>query len=267
MKLLFITIFYLTYAQAFSQLEKVATLNLNTVQRSSVDRLGNFYFVLESEKILKVNPDGKTMDETTSDLPITLIEPWNPLKVFVYSYKSGHYQFFDHHLKLLEDHILEPSLSITPKMVCPSNEVNKAWILDAADFTLKKVNLSTNEIEIDTPLPADWAQEDSDFVFMREYQNRVFLLDRNKGILMLNKLGIKITGIEIKGLNFFNFNGEELCYRKGNQILLTDLITGDVRTVATLPTTQNVKEIIITDERLAVVMGERVEIYRLKPAP
>jgi hypothetical protein len=254
----------LLYLPAYGQLQKVKTLNIKNTSVASVDRLGNFYFVIPSGKIQKYDGEGTLLGETLSSaLPLSLLEPWNPLKVFTYSNQTRKYQFWDHHLERLADKTLEPSFSITPQLVCPANENNKAWILDVADYSLKRVNLLTNQIELESTLPSDWGNDHSKIIFMREYQNRVFLLDQQKGILMLNNLGIPITTIKIVGLTFFNFVGQELCYRNGKEILLLDLFTGDIRKVATLPDIENIIETILTDERLVVVTRDNIKIYRV----
>lgn len=264
MKLIQILAACLLCLSSYGQLQKVNTLNIKNTSVASVDRLGNFYFVLPSGKMQKYDGDGTLLDETTSSiLPITLLEPWNPLKVFTYSSQQRKYQFWDHHLERLEDKSLEPSFSITPQLVCPANENNKAWILDIADYSLKRVDLLTHKIDLETLLPSDWGNENSKIVFMREYQNRIFLLDQQKGILMLNNLGIPITTIKIVGLTLFNFVGQELCYRNGKEILLLDLFTGDIRKVATLPDIENIIETILTDERLIVVTRADIQIFRV----
>lgn len=248
-----------------AQLNKVAELDISGITLASVDRLGNFYFLLPSGSLQKYDHNGNLLDEATQGVvPLTLIEPWNPLKVFTYSYTNSVIKHWDHHLTLMDEMALEPALAITPRLVCPANEVNKAWILDIADFTIKKVNLITNQIEIDAPLPADWTGERAEFVFMREYQNRIFLLNKNKGILMLNMLGKLIATIEVQGLDFFNFMGEELCYRNGNSIMLFDLFTGDTRKAADISNFPKVVKSVITDERLVLVSQEKVEIFQLK---
>ncbi|MCB0491949.1 MAG: hypothetical protein KDC93_05980 [Cyclobacteriaceae bacterium] len=265
MKYLTVLVLVIAQLHSFAQLNKITDLSLSNVSTASVDRLGNFYFVLPSGAMQKYDPDGNLLDEVKDGVvPLTLLEPWNPLKVFTYSNKNRVIKHWDHHLALLEEKPLEPSLSITPQLVCPANEIHKAWILDVADFTIKKVNLETNQIEIDAPIPLQWATDDSNYVFMREYQNRIFLINKNKGILMLNMLGKFITSIEIKGLEFFNFMGEELCYRNGNDILLLDLFTGATRKAASLDNSEKIMTSIITDERLVLVRPDKVEIYALK---
>ncbi|MGE0588350.1 MAG: hypothetical protein AB7O48_07220 [Cyclobacteriaceae bacterium] len=246
-----------------AQLANVAELDLKNVSICSVDRLGNFYFITDDGLLKKYDPDGKLLSQTTKSVtPLTLLEPWNPLKVFIYDRKAKKYTHLDHNLEVLEVIPLEPSLSISPALFCPANEANKGWILDEADYTLKRVNLSTKEIEFEATLPEDWVIEPQ-FIFMREYQNMVFLLDKNAGIYILNNLGKPIKTIEIKGLTFFNFMGEELCYRQGNDIVLFDLYTAETRKVADISKFKKVVNTVITDERLAVVTPQKVEIFKL----
>lgn len=240
-------------------------LPLSGISIATVDRLGNFYFILPNGVMQKYDPDGTLLAETkTSLLPLNLVEPWNPLKIFTFSNQSRYYSWIDHHLEVLERNELDPSLSITPRLVCPANEVNKAWILDEADFTLKRVNLITNQIEVESKIENEWAESTNDFVFMREYQNRIFLLDKKKGILILNNLGKTISSIKVIGLSFFNFMGEELCYRNGGDIFLTDLYTGTSRKLTSLENADQIVSTIITDERLVVVNKSNVIIYSLQ---
>ena len=85
-------VFFLSFS-SYGQLLKVKTLNIKDISVASVDRLGNFYFVLPSGIMQKYDGDGMLMDESSSSvLPLTLLEPWNPLKVFTYSYPQRKYQ-------------------------------------------------------------------------------------------------------------------------------------------------------------------------------
>lgn len=263
MKVLTLVLTLFLYTNVKAQLTKVVELDLKKVTTCSVDRLGNFYFINGDGILRKYDPDGKLLSQTKKSVtPLTLIEPWNPLKVFIYDRGSKKYTHLDHNLEVLEVTTLEPSLSISPTLFCPANEANKGWILDEADYTLKRVNLSTKEIEFEATLPEEWVVEPQ-FVFMREYQNMVFLLDKNAGIYILNNLGKQIKAIEVKGLTFFNFMGEELCYRKGNDVILFDLYTAETIKIADISKFKNVINTVITDERLAVLTPEKVEILKL----
>ncbi|MEQ9592939.1 MAG: hypothetical protein RLN86_10085 [Cyclobacteriaceae bacterium] len=247
------------------QLKKVAELDVDNLKSASVDRLGNFYLLFHSGIIQKLDPNGELLEETKEPYTdLALLEPWNPLSVFLYNANKQSITYLDHHLNAVETFRLEPSLSISPKLVCPDNLVNKIWIYDDADHTIKKIDQPTSTILVDEPLPSDWIQEKPNIIFMREYQNMVFLLDQGNSIIILNSLGLPITRIKTDTRNFFNFNGEELCYLQGESLLLWDLHTGDARTVTKVSAPDEVRFMIITDERLLIVREQIAEILALK---
>lgn len=245
------------------QLKPVGKLPLEHVRLASVDRLGNFYFVLPDNRLQSYSPEVVLQNETVLDGPaVTLIEPWNPLKIFLYSRQEQAYRFYDRKLSLLEAHALDPSLSIEPLLVCPAQEVNKIWILDSVEGFLKKIDEASLAIDLEAKLPVTGSSTNHDYIFMRAYQNRLFLLDGKVGIYIFNNLGKLITTIHAPGLGFFNFLGEELCYRRGKEILLFDIYTGAERKVADLEEEEPILFTLITDERLLVVTNRGISFYQ-----
>ncbi len=262
--ILFIS-FIIISLQGIGQLKKVTEVNAENLSTASVDRLGNFYFSFTNGTIQKLDLNGSLLDETEVSFPdISLIEPWNPLNIFLYNSDEQKISYLDHHLKSLNSVQLEPSLSINPLLACPDNMVNKIWIYDEADQTIKKVDITNSTILVDEPLPVDWIGEEPNIVFMREYQNMIFMLDQNRSIFILNSLGLPITHIKTNTRNFFNFNGEELCYLQDDNLVLLDLHTGDTRTITTLNNPQEVRFTIITDERLLVVREKTADFFELR---
>ena len=100
------------------------------------------------------------------------------------------------------------------------------------------------------------------YPLMRAYQNRLFLLDGQVGIHIFNNLGKLITTVPVAGLNYFNFLGEELCYRKDKQVMLMDIYTGEERVAAVLDIDSAILFTLITDERLLVVTDQGVTFYQ-----
>lgn len=249
---------------SIAQLKKLKELELTGISKPSVDRLGNFYFAFEEGKIAKYDPNGKLLDTSLKTFsPLTLIESWNPLKVFLYSQKEKKIQFLDHHLSELDTRLFDPSLTVNPLLVCPGNENNKFWIFDNVELAIKKVDISTSHIDVNSPVEEEWSNLLTHVVFMREYQNMVFLLDSANGIFIFNNLGKAIIHIAIAGLSFFNFMGEELCYRDEGKVVLMDIYTGNKRTIAELPESKDILFTIITDERLVVGRKKKVIFYNL----
>src|SRR6267378_2393963 len=72
-------------AMSQSPSKKIKEFSTQEVNKVSLDRLGNFYLVLKKGVVKKYDTDGNFMDEFSNPeaYPITLVDPWNPLRVFV----------------------------------------------------------------------------------------------------------------------------------------------------------------------------------------
>lgn len=241
-----------------AQLTELAELPLTAVEKIAVDRLGDFYFVSKG-RIEKYGSDGKRMNiSQPSRTSVTLLEPWNPLRVFVYHRLDSSYEILDHYLELLERKKLNPAFAIDPKLVCPGGE-HQLWILDQADNSLKLIDQLGSRLMLESVI--DSTDTDHDFIYMRAYQNYLFVLDQRSGIFIFNNLGKPTGKIDVQGLTYFNFLGEELCYRKGGDLMLYDLYTGEVRKATELPRPKDIQSAIITDERVVVIRSKQVDIY------
>src|SRR5260221_14180928 len=154
--------------------------------------------------------------------PITLLEPWNPLRIFVYCRKQQKIVLLDHHLELLQTVSIEPSLAVEPYLVSPS--VNNFWILDKADSSLKKIDFKTSRRleEVSVKLVAG---AEHDFTFLREYQNQLFLIDRKSGIDILSNIGKAIHTFTVMNARYLVFLGHEFYYRENGKIIFNDLYT------------------------------------------
>jgi hypothetical protein len=258
-----LAILLLLPAAVLAQDQLVATLQTGPIRLSSVDQLGNFYALLESGTLRKYSPDGKVMAEHSlpSAGSVTLLECWNQLKPFYYLRGSQSYTLMDHHLVSQGSFELDPSFAVDPLLACPGNN-NTIWILDGADLSLKRVNRMINRVEMEISLPSSSFPAQPDLLYLREYQNMLFLLERATGIHVFSILGKPVKHIEAEGLVSFNFMGEELYYLLGDRIQLVDLFTGETREV---PVKAPAASAFVSDERIFLVAGDKVEIVAFDP--
>lgn len=261
MKPLFILlVFFLSLNMASAQLKKITDVKLKGVTHVSIDRLGNFYFVTTDGRIHKYDVNARQLAVSPPNrTPISLLEAWNPLRVFAYYANDSAYHIFDYNLELLDIKKLDPALAITPALACPGNEPT-VWILDEADLSLKKTNYHTHELILESPI--DSITHDTRFSFMREYQNYLFMAEPGAAIHILNSLGKPVTKVETRQSGYFNFLGEEICFRRNDRLMLFDLYTAETRTVAALNNPDNILFSIISDERVALVRSGRIEFYQ-----
>ena len=258
-RLISMLICLLLMGHCFAQLKKIKEIKLSGITNVSVDRLGNFYFVTGDGRIHKYDPNAKLLATSAPNSgPLSLIEAWNPLRVFTYYAGDSTYHIFNYNLELLEIKKVDPSHAITPALACPGNEPT-LWILDEADLSLKKVNYRTNELILESKI--DSASNQTRFEFMRSYQDYLFISDSNGNIRILNRLGKPVTIVPSVRGHYFNFLGEEICFRRGGELLLLDLYTAELRSVTKLAEPEMIAFSIISDERVILGRKDRVEFY------
>src|SRR5882762_10360563 len=241
--------------------KKLKEFSTPEIDNVSIDRLGNFYLVLKKGVIKKYDTEGNFMDEFSNPeaYPITLVDPWNPLRVFVYCRELQKIVLLDHHLELLQTVSIEPSLAVEPYLVSPS--VNNFWILDKADYSLKKIDFKTSRVleEVSVKIGAG---SEHDFTFLREYQNQLFLIDGKSGIDILSNLGKAIHTFPVRDARYIGFLGQEMYYLESGIIHFYDLYSEDRHELSVDPSAQFV---LLTDERMVLIKKSKVEVWEYKP--
>jgi len=257
--IVFAFVFLLQQAPAQS-LTKVKEWKVKEVSGITVDRLGNFFVILKKGSIKKYDPDGKVLASLSKGAG-DLIEPFYQPSIFIYHRSKQQYTIYGRNFENAREYSVEPALAIEPYLISPTHD-NKLWLLDKADYSLKRINPTTQEVTHEFTLPSDLAASSPEFTYLREYQNFLFLLDKKSGIWILNTFGKLVEHITIPLPRNFNFFGEELYYLDGNQIRFYDLITREKRTLA-VP--EGTAYALVTDERILLAGKNKLTLY-LYPA-
>lgn len=178
----------------------------------SIDRLGNFYVATNKGALKKYNADLKFQLEYAPQKngKITLAEAWNPLRVLVFYENFQEYLFLDRFLTTSNRFDLRP-LTDYAGMVTPSFD-NNIWLVDLADFGLKKYNIQFRQFTIQTPFDLLLDPGNYEISHIREYQNLVFVGDKKSGILIFDNLGNYLRTINYKGVSYFNFLENEIYF-------------------------------------------------------
>jgi hypothetical protein len=257
-----IVILYLIVIQegrSQNQITKIKEWSGREIVNVSVDRIGNFFLLQKKGGIKKYDAEGKVMASLPKRKP-TLIEPWYHPSIFIYDRETQKYFSFGRLFENVKEYKLAPEFAIEPYLVCPTHD-NRLWILDKADYSLKKVNPLNQEVINEFTL--DLGSLTPEFTYLREYQNLIFLQEKNAGIWIVNTLGKIITKIKIKNPGNFGFFGQELYYLENNSIRFFDLLT-EAR--HELPLNGDVKFAIVTDERiLTVSVKNRITLFNYIP--
>ncbi|MEQ1587632.1 MAG: hypothetical protein ABL895_17230 [Cyclobacteriaceae bacterium] len=258
-QILFFVFILFIGSSGYSQtnLKKIKEWKASKVNLLTVDRLGNFFLVNSKGKIKKYDATGKLVASVSKTTP-ALLEPWYHPSIFVYSRKNQTYSVYGRNFEDRKDYLIEPALAIESTLVCPTHD-NKLWILDKADWSLKKVNPLTSEVIQEFALDTSLFKASTDFIYLREYLNLIFLVDKNSGILILNHLGKAIETIAIQNPKQVYFFGDELYYLENNTLKFFNLLTEERHEVK-LP--DETAQAVMTDELIITLnFRNRVSLY------
>ncbi len=226
---------------------------------AAVDRPGDLYVVFQDALVIKYDKNGKQLGKRQLTGFATLFDPRDGIRAFAYHRAQQTTESIAPDLSQADAIPLHPEFAVSAWLVCPSK--NEFWILDSADVSLKKTRDKGTAIAYE----ASFAKAQSDIsqvAFMREYQNFLFVLDREKGIHVLNNLGREIRLFEEKAIPYFSFIGEEIYYPNNSGIQLIDLYTTDKRTIAT---PHLAAFTLLTDERMILITDSKLEFFEFKP--
>lgn len=227
---------------------------------AGVDRAGDLFLVLANGEVQKVDKEGKKLGTSKFNKTPTLLDPLDGAQSFYYNRADNSYGNISSDMNRVTKNTIDPSFAIRPWLVCPA--LHELWILDSADFSIKKTQMKSTMISLEAGLNHSSEKKIFDYIHMREYQNYLFLLDRSEGVLMFNGLGKLIKTIGEKDLRYFNFLGEEIYFIVGAEIVFIDLYTSKKRT---LPKPANCDFVLLTEDRQYSITGKSVSISAFKP--
>ncbi len=202
----------------------------------------------------KYDANGKVLASLKGSKNQTLVEPWFHPKIFIYEQESHTCTMYDRNFQKGEVYRLDPSVAINPQLACPTSD-NNLLVLDEADYSIKSVTPFRQQVIAEFYL--DSAEMRPHFTYLREYQNLIFLLDKNSGISIYNKEGKKINKLRTTSGNF-GFFGEELYFLEPSKIVFFDLYTEKTRELKIADS----KFVLVSDERILLVNSDnKVSIF------
>ncbi len=246
---------------ANAQFEKITTLSHPEVLLAAVDRPGDLYIISRDSAITRYDLNGKLQQRGTMPFSPEIFDPHDGSRLFAFDIDTQHYLYFTPSFTFQERPTRPDSVfAIDPVFACASGD-RDLIILDSTDRSLKKIDLKRQRLLFESILP-DSTVNFSTLKSIREYQNFIFMLDSEKGILIFNMLGRLLKTIPAEGIAYFNFIGEELYYPQGESLRFFNLFSAETRAIE-LP--HRARFALLTDERLYLVNETTTDVFSLKP--
>jgi hypothetical protein len=97
---------------------------------------------------------------------------------------------------------------------------------------------------------------------MREYQNLLFINDRNAGILIFDNLGNYKKTIPYRGVEYFNFLGNNLYFIKDSSLVILDVYSGLEKVIA-LPSNKKYQYALMSPGTVFLFSENNVDLFKL----
>jgi hypothetical protein len=224
--ILLLLVFYSQVIGAQSGANYKTTIPFRNVSNVSADLNNSFYVTDDKGNLFQFDSTGKEINRFSAlqSASVTVLESSRTMNVFMFYRDLQKYVFLNRFLALSDLVSLDPSVVGFAYLAAPSLD-NNLWVFDNTSFTLKKIDLKLQKAIIERPLDLLLDPNDYSINYIKEYQNRLYINNGNKGILSFDNFGNYSTTIPIK-TDYFNFSGEDLYYIKNDTIAFYNIYTG-----------------------------------------
>jgi hypothetical protein len=242
----------------------VRTIKLVQPGPASLDRRGNLYLTDKQDNIHQYGPDGQPLNTYSPPQPghTAQVEAWNTSKVLVFYDDRQEIQFLDRFMAPLAQVHLPDLLDgmVRAATLAPDDRL---WLLDESSLALRQYDPSGQRLALSTPLDLLIGRSKPDFRFLRQYQNNLYLVDRNSGIYVFDNLGNYRKKLPFTGLSTVGFLGDDLYFLSGNAVHLFQLYKLTERTLPLPAVAAEAQQILLGEQFAYVLTPAGVLIYKL----
>ncbi|HAI77300.1 MAG TPA: hypothetical protein DCM08_13775 [Microscillaceae bacterium] len=232
----------------------------------SVDKNDFVYIGFEDGVITKYDSVGKVQLVFSPQRlgAISLVEAWPTMLVFVFYKELQNCLFLDRFLNEQSAYAIDPNMVGFARIATLAQDGSSIWLMDEVDFSLKKYAKNTNQPMVNTALDLLLDPTGYNIVWMREYQNLVFLHDVNSGVLIFDNLGNFKKKVELKNTNFVGIRNEELYYLEGNFLKTIHLYNAQQRQWEFSIPIKGVLQAALLEKHLLVTTSKAIHIFSLR---
>ena len=228
----------------------------NHISQVSQDRYGNVYVVEQEGVIHQFDSLGRKQNSIYSPplvAGVTLFEARSTVRFFAFYRDLQSFTLLNRFLTPIENYKFDEE-KIRFVRVANLSADNQLWLVDDVDFSIKKFDKNFNNIVLRTPLDLLLKNTDYDINYLCEYQNQLFLNDKNTGIFIFDNLANFKKKIALnKGADSFNFLDEEIYFLENENIRIIHLYNLQERTLS-LPTWEGkkieAKKVLLRNDKL-----------------
>lgn len=242
----------------------------NLIERISIpspvhvtaDPMGHIYLQTIRGDIIKYKLDGEKLLTFNSSerKAATSIDASLSLRLFAFYKDAQSCQYFDRQLNPLAIHQLPEQNTSFFSLATPSSD-NSIWLWDATQLSLKKYKPVLNTFTVEEPAQY-YLHKTPDINQIREYQNKVYVNDKNHQVMVFDIFGNYIQKLPVTILDHFEFYRDELYWWEGNTIYFYHLYEMGNRKLE-LPDAEEPSHVLLVEDRIFIFNKEEMLIYRI----
>jgi len=222
-----------------------------------VDELAHSYTISSNNTIVKYDQDGKKLFEYSDNTlgPITNFDASNPLQLLAFYERFQTIKIFDRTMNLTNQ-IDVNKLDLFEIHAVGSSNDNNIWLFDELNQELLKID-RLGKIEGRNNDLRLRLEKNSTPYYIVEYKNKVYLFDKEHGILIFNNFGEYITQRAFNVTSDFRYLLGHLFYNVDNELISYALEDGSKKNLS-LPadTGINTNQYILKDKLIYLEAGK-----------
>ncbi|HTF80961.1 MAG TPA: hypothetical protein VL947_04535 [Cytophagales bacterium] len=206
----------------------IKSVPLKDIEQVTHDEFYNLYICTGSGQIHKYDSKGNYLLSNSPAKPqrIHNIEALNTIRIFCFYRELQEFNYFDRFLTFENSIRFDPSLIGYARTATVSSD-NGIWLFDEADYTIKKYDPVSQKL-LHTINYTQVVQGDQNVTFMKEYQNKLYVMNRDSGIAIFDNMGNFSKKIRLPGITQISFYKDEmyaLCGKTKYTINLYDALS------------------------------------------
>ncbi|MFB9864520.1 hypothetical protein [Rufibacter immobilis] len=232
-------------------------------QLLSIDRFDRAYLSDLRQNIIQLDTLGKAVNTFSPPVQgrVAMAEAWSPAKIMVFYDDRQRVQLLDRFLTPLGLADLREYTDGTIRAATLAAD-DRLWLFDETTFRLLKIDTRVNQAVFENPLELLLDRRQHDITFLREYQSKLYMVDRLSGIYVFDNMGNYQKKLPLPNLTYVGFAGDELYYLAGNQLHFQHLYTLQTRTLTLPEQPQPYRQVLVGDKYLYLLTADTLFAYR-----
>lgn len=227
----FLLLLFLSLQGKAQELSVATSISTPPATAVSVDRKGDFYLAFNTGTLSKYDANGlETLNFSPARLGrITLIDAWNPLRLFLFYEELQSILILDRFLTQTVGYDLSAGEAFGfIKLACPSQD-HTFWLIDESYKGLIKYDPMAKQVVFKMPFN-NAIPVDSGVLYMREYQNLLFVSLSGGGLVYFDNFGNYLGKIGTReAVRFFGFLKNQVYFLQGRVLQYVELYREEIK--------------------------------------